>query len=48
MSNENNENVEIDEDSGWFSKPSIELVIEPDTEEQGIFEKIKSFFTLMF
>lgn len=48
MSNEKNNNVEIDEDSGWFSEPSIEFVIEPDDEKKGILERIKSFFTLMF
>ena len=48
MSNEINNNVEIDDDSGWFSEPSIEFVIEPDDEEKGVFERIKSFFTLLF
>lgn len=48
MSKKKNNDVEIDEDSGWFSKPSVEYVIEPDTEEKGIFERIKSFFTLLF
>ena len=48
MSNEENSSVEFDDDSGWFSEPSIEYVIEPDDEEKGIFERIKSFFTLMF
>ena len=41
------EDIDSDDDSGWFSEPSIEQVIEPDEEEKGILEKIKSFFTLM-
>lgn len=48
MSNEKYENIDIDDDSGWFSEPSIEFVIEPDEDEKGLFEKIKEFFKLMF
>ena len=48
MSNEKNNNIEIDDDSGWFSEPSIEFVIEPDDDEKGIFERIKSFFRLLY
>ena len=43
-----NNNIEIDDDSGWFSEPSIEFVIEPDDDEKGIFERIKSFFRLLY
>ena len=39
MSKENKNNVEVDEDSGWFSEPSIEFVIEPPDKDMGIFER---------
>lgn len=48
MPNEKYYNEEVDDDSGWFSEPSIEFVIEPDDEEKGLFDKIKNFFMLLF
>ena len=48
MPNEKDNTIKIDEESGWFSEPNVEFVIEPDDEKKGIFERIKSFFTLMF
>lgn len=30
MTNEKFDNINVDDDSGWFSEPSIEYVIEPD------------------
>ncbi|MBQ8016600.1 MAG: hypothetical protein IJ258_00690 [Methanobrevibacter sp.] len=48
MSNEKYNSIEMDDDSGWFSEPSVEFVIEPDYEKKGIFERIKSFFMLLF
>ena len=34
--------------AGWFSEPNVEFVIDPDDEKKGIFERIKSFFSLFF
>lgn len=48
MTNEKFDNMDIDDDSGWFSEPSIEYVIEPDDDKKGILETIKDFFKLMF
>ena len=48
MSNEENCDAPWEYEDGWFSEPNVEFVIEPDDEKKGIFERIKSFFTLMF
>ena len=45
---ENNISVEIDDDFGWFSEPNIEFAIDPDEANKGIFERIRSFFRLLF
>lgn len=47
MSNEEYDNKKIDDDSGWYSEPSIEYVIEPK-EKKGIVDKLDDFFRFLF
>ena len=47
MSKEKYNIEDIDDNSGWFSEPSVEFVIEPD-DKKGLLERIKSFFLLLF
>ena len=47
MSDEKYDNIDVDDDSGWFSKPSIEYVIKPK-EKKGIVDNIDDFFRFLF
>ena len=48
MSDREHKRNPLNVNAGWYSEPNVEFVIEPDDEEKGIFEKIKTFFRLMF